>query len=142
MTLSEPTDQKALREISAPISAPVKYRNTRGGAFARITTAAYGGTIQRLCFIWSCQLPLEISGLRIGDVVTVWAKGDEIWQLSQADKILLSFANAKSAFSAQLRRGYLIFGAFVVLGITLLFLAYLVRPPARSLTSSDSDYVP
>ena len=135
-------NRQDLREITASVSGPVGYRNTRGGAFAEITTSAYRGKIERLCFLWKCQLLPEIAALRPGTAITIWAKDDDIWQLSHDGKVLLAFESSEAAVAAQVRRGYLIFGSFLSLGIAFLIWDHNARSKMLPVVAANSSDVP
>jgi hypothetical protein len=72
----------------------------------------------------------------------MWVKDDEIWQLSSGGKTLLHLAEAQAAFAAQLRRGYLIFGPVLLLGVMFLIWDHRARSQMRSTMTSGSSDVP
>jgi hypothetical protein len=105
--------------------------------YASVPLGIVQGQITNICEIWQCRIPEEVAALNSGDVVQVWIKERQIWQLSSKGKILLKYSDVYSIHEYWYKRGYYMpfffsaFGALLLLAGTL---AKLSRQRANAQT--------
>jgi hypothetical protein len=98
----------SLAREAVTLTNPVERVNPgpRGGRgpYARFAWQGGRAKVEHLCFFSDCALPPALASLRAGDRVTLWRKGDRVWQVEREGRLLLAYDTMRVAFDAAMKR--------------------------------------